>query len=152
VRVLGTFMLLAVVVLSACSSAGGSPAASAGASAGASAAASAGGAATLDGTTWNLTTIGGTAIAAPAVPTLEFGTGGMVSGLAGCNRFTGTATIGEGTIAFGPLATTRMACTDEATNQLETQYLAALEAAGTWTMEGDSLTIGDGTELVYAKG
>ena len=143
-RALGSFMLIAVMVLSACSSAGGSPAASA--------AASAGGAATLDGTKWNLTTIGGTAIAAGTVPTLEFGTGGMVSGLAGCNQFTGSATIGEGTIEFGPLASTRMACPDEATTQLETQYLAALDEAATWTMEGDSLTIGGATELVYAKG
>lgn len=137
-------MLIAVVVISACSSAGGSPAASV--------AQSAGGGATLDGTKWNLTTIGGTAIEASATPTLEFGTGGMVSGLAGCNRFTGSATIGEGTIEFGPLASTRMACPDEATTQLETEYLAALDQAATWTMEGDSLTLGGGTELVYAKG
>ncbi len=147
-RVLGSFMLIAVVVLSACSSAGGSPAASVAASAPASAA----GASTLDGTKWNLTSIGGTTISASATPTLEFGTGGMVSGLAGCNNFSGSATIGEGTIEFGPLASTRMACTDDATTQLETQYLAALDEAATWTMAGDSLTIGGGTELVYAKG
>ncbi len=143
-RGLGSFMLVAVVVLSACSSAGGSPAASA--------PASAAGASTLDGTKWSLTTIGGTTISASATPTLEFGTGGMVSGLAGCNNFSGSATIGEGTIEFGPLASTRMACTDDATTQLETQYLAALDEAATWTMAGDSLTIGGGTELVYAKG
>jgi heat shock protein HslJ len=142
-RVLGTFVL-ALVVLAACTSSGGTTAPSAGASVG--------GAATLDGTTWNLTEIGGTAVAAGATPTLVFGTGGMVSGKAGCNTFSGTATIGEGTIEFGPLATTRMACVDEATTQLETDYLAALEGAATWSIEADALRIGGGTELAYSKG
>jgi heat shock protein HslJ len=148
-RVLGTFVVVLVVLvaLAACTSSGGS-------SGGASTAttASGGGAASLDGTTWNLTSIGGTDIAADATPTLVFGTGGMVSGLAGCNNFTGTATIGEGTIEFGPLATTRMACADEAVSQLETDYLAALDEAATWTMEGESLTLGGATELAYSKG
>jgi heat shock protein HslJ len=144
VRVLGTLILVTVMVLTGCSSAGGSPAPSA--------AASVGGAAELDGTTWNLTEIGGTAVTATAPPTLVFASGGMVSGLAGCNTFSGTATIGAGTIEFGPLATTRMACTDEATTKLETDYLAALEGAATWAVEAEALTIGGATELVYSKG
>jgi heat shock protein HslJ len=143
-RVLGTIVVLVVVTLAACTSSGGS-AATAGAAFSA-------GAATLDDTTWNLTSIGGADITADATPTLVFATGGMVSGLAGCNNFSGTATIGEGTIEFGPLATTRMACADEATTQLETDYLAALDEAATWTMTGDSLTLGGATELVYSKG
>jgi heat shock protein HslJ len=142
-RVLGAFVLV-LVVLAACTASGGSTATAG--------PAEPAGAATLDGTTWNLTSIGGADIAADATPTLVFGTGGMVSGLAGCNNFTGTATIGEGTIEFGPLATTRMACAEEAISQLETEYLAALDEAATWTMTGDSLTLGGATELVYSKG
>jgi heat shock protein HslJ len=143
-RPLGTLVVLALVVLAACTSSGSSSAATAGTSAG--------GATTLDNTTWNLTSIGGADIAADATPTLVFGTGGMVSGLAGCNNFIGTATVGEGTIEFGPLATTRMACADEAISQLETDYLAALDETATWTMEGDSLVLGGATELAYSKG
>ena len=39
--------------------------------------------------------------------------GGKVNVNAGCNTGSGAAELGEGTITFGPIATTRMAC-DEA--------------------------------------
>jgi heat shock protein HslJ len=107
--------------------------------------------ASLDGTSWTLTSIGGTTVDVESVPTLVFAEAAAVSGNAGCNQFSGTATIGDGTIDFGALASTRMACVDEAATQLETDYLAALDAATTWSIGGETLTIGGGSELVFAS-
>ena len=133
-------IILAVVAVSACTSSGSSAAPSGG-----------GDPASLDGTSWTLTTIGGTEVAVESVPTLVFAEGGAVSGNAGCNQFSGTATIGDGTIDFGALASTRMACVDEAATQLETEYLAALDAATTWSVDDGTLTIGGGSELFFAS-
>ena len=81
-------------------------------------------------------------MAVESVPTLVFGDAGAVSGNAGCNQFSGNATIGEDTIDFGALANTRMACVDEAATQLETDYLAALDAAATWSIDGETPIVG----------
>jgi heat shock protein HslJ len=50
-----------------------------------------------------------------------------VSGLSGCNRFTGTWTQIGATVNFGPLAGTRMAC-PPALMDLEGKFLSTLEA------------------------
>lgn len=54
-----------------------------------------------------------------------------VSGRAQCNTFTGGATIDGTNIAIGAIATTLMACADDATTNLETRFLAALEKVTT---------------------
>jgi heat shock protein HslJ len=134
-------LLVALLAVSACSSTGSSSEPSGG-----------GDPASLDSTSWTLTMIGETVTEGANAPTLVFGEGGAVSGNGGCNTFSGTATIGDGTIDFGALASTRMACADEAATQLETEYLAALDAATTWTMDGEELVLGGTTELRYAAG
>lgn len=69
------------------------------------------GASELEGRTWAVAEIGGTAVSGGG--TLEI-KGDAVSGQAACNRYRGSVKIvaneGGGTIAFGPLATTRMMC------------------------------------------
>jgi hypothetical protein len=102
---------------------------------------------TLEGTTWLLDkTIPGSEI------TAEFADG-QVSGSAGCNTYQGTyrstRAAGRNTIEIGPLATTRMMC-DEPLMDQESLYLAALEAATEYTIEGFALTIEyPGGELVF---
>jgi hypothetical protein len=93
---------------------------------------------TLEGTTWLLDkTIPGSEITALFA-------NGQVSGSAGCNTYQGTyrstRAAGENTIEFGPLATTRMMC-DEPLMEQEALYLAALEAATEYTIEGFALSI-----------
>jgi len=51
---------------------------------------------------------------------------GQVEGQTGCNRFTGTADLDAGWVAFGPLAATEMACADPAGMERETAFLKAL--------------------------
>ena len=78
---------------------------------------------------------------------------GKVSGFAACNTYQGTSrstrAAGRNTIEIGPLATTRMMC-DEALMDQESLYLAALEAATSYRIEGFTLTIVyPGGELLY---
>jgi heat shock protein HslJ len=74
--------------------------------------------------------------------TLEFADDGSVAGSAGCNNFFGGFTQGDGTITIGPLASTMMACTEPAgAMDQETQFLAAVQSAATYQLDGDSLTL-----------
>ena len=72
---------------------------------------------------------------------------GSVSGFAGVNRFNG-GLAAEGPFLFTPLATTRMAGPPPAM-ELETRYLAALQQATAWKVEGDALVLSaDGIEVL----
>ncbi len=56
-------------------------------------------------------------------------------GTAGCNQFNGGYTVAGEDLTFGPLATTRKACADPAVGQQETDYLAALAATATFSLD-----------------
>ena len=70
-------------------------------------------------------------------PTLTFGADGIVSGNAGCNQFSGGYSTDGNTIAAGPLMGTMMACEDPI-NAQETAVMAALDAATSWSISGDT--------------
>ncbi len=112
---------------------------------------------TLEGVTWTLTSYfadgstNGVAEEAAIDATFQ-STDSVVSGSAGCNRYSGPYEASGSQLTFGALATTQMAC-DEETNALERLYLASLAAARTYTATAESLTIynADGQSiLVYA--
>jgi heat shock protein HslJ len=94
---------------------------------------------------------GETAMSAPAgaAATLQFAPGGEFELIAGCNRGTGTATVGEdGTIRLGPVALTRMACPGAA-GELERMVLAVLQADSLdWLVDGSRLTLTAGDQGV----
>ena len=99
----------------------------------------------LEGTRWALVDYqdgtGNTVAAAPGVEAaIEFNDG-SVSGTAGCNSFSGGYTVDGNTLTVGPLASTMMACMDSNVMQQESDVLANLQAAATYTIEGDVLTI-----------
>ena len=73
--------------------------------------------------------------------TLEVRTGGDVGGNGGCNRYTGSATISDGSIAFGSMATTMMACVPAVMDQ-EQRYFAALGLVRAWRIDPQ-------TDLLY---
>jgi heat shock protein HslJ/LysM repeat protein len=74
--------------------------------------------------------------------TALFGEDGALSGSAGCNNYTGSYQVDDQNISIGPLATTRMMCSEpEGIMEQESQYLAALESAATYRMEGDGLEL-----------
>jgi heat shock protein HslJ len=62
---------------------------------------------------------------------------------AGCNTGSGPVTIGDSTIAFGPILTTRMAC-GEAAMSVEQAILGVLAGDVTYAVEADSLTLTNG--------
>ena len=109
---------------------------------------------TLEGVTWLLDkTITGSEITAEftaATATED----AVVEGSAGCNTYRGTYVIltramGRNRIEIGPLATTRMAC-DQSLMLQEQLYLAALEAATDYRIEGFTLIIVyPGGELLF---
>ena len=61
------------------------------------------------------------------------------SGFAGCNRMSGSFTHSADSISFGPLAMTRMACTEGM--ELEQQYAEALERVRTLRLTAAGLEL-----------
>ncbi|MFT3733135.1 MAG: META domain-containing protein [Hyphomicrobium sp.] len=82
--------------------------------------------------------------------TLDYTTD-KVSGTGGCNRFNGPISIEDDAIQIGPLASTRMMC--EGKSDVEAQYFAALEAARSFVIQDDVLTLKaeDGHDLIKFK-
>ncbi|MFZ2528576.1 MAG: META domain-containing protein [Rhodococcus sp. (in: high G+C Gram-positive bacteria)] len=76
-----------------------------------------------------------------SAPTLTVAEDGSVSGSTGCNRFTGSAQIGDGTLTFAPLATTMMACTDPEVAEIESHILAVLNGETTYAIDASTLRI-----------
>jgi heat shock protein HslJ len=99
----------------------------------------------LAGTEWILQDLAGTPAVADSKATLAFPEMGRAAGNASCNRFTGSVEIGSGTIKFGQLASTRMACMNETVNAQETNYLKALGAATRYAWQDPYL-------LIYCEG
>jgi heat shock protein HslJ len=101
----------------------------------------------LEGTRWEVESLV-TLDAVSSVPVgqaafLEFADG-QVSGNAGCNQLHGAATIGEDTITFGPIATTRRACPDA--TALEAHVLEVLTGEVAYEIDGDQ------ARLTHASG
>jgi heat shock protein HslJ len=62
------------------------------------------------------------------------------SGSAGCNRWTATAVIRDNEIDFAPIATTKMFC-GQPRMTTEQAFLASLQSARRWRVEGTQLII-----------
>jgi heat shock protein HslJ len=100
----------------------------------------------LEGTTWQLTSVAGAADASMvggmgATLALE---GGQAGGFAGCNQFTASYTLDGDALSFGEPATTRMAC-DDAKMSFESVYMGALPTIASYTIADGSLALLDGT-------
>ncbi|NJN48272.1 MAG: META domain-containing protein, partial [Candidatus Competibacteraceae bacterium] len=72
---------------------------------------------TLPGTEWQVKEIAGKQAEAKGKALIRFEEDGRVTGHTGCNPFTGTATLADDKLKFGPLATTRRACKPELLQQ-----------------------------------
>lgn len=111
----------------------------------------------LAGTSWEATgynngrqavvsLIAGTAI------TARFSQDGKLAGNAGCNSYSGVCDVGAETIAVGPLRTTRMFCQQpEGLMEQERLYLAALQTAAVYRIEGHSLELRTADGALAAK-
>lgn len=95
---------------------------------------------------WTLTRLGGVPVSLPAgrrVPTLRLtvSDSGTIhaGGFTGCNSFGGPATLGDDTLSFGPLVSTKMAC--PGAMDLETRFLAALAETEAYRVEDGILQL-----------
>lgn len=71
---------------------------------------------------------------------VQFEEDSQVAGNAGCNDFFGPFETSDGSITIGALGSTRRACsTPSGVMQQEAEFLAALESAATYTVEGNFL-------------
>ena len=74
--------------------------------------------------------------------TADFGTDGKLTGSAGCNNYNGGYEVDGDKITIGPLASTMMMCNEpEGLMDQESQFLAALQSAATYKVEGDRLEL-----------
>lgn len=88
----------------------------------------------LIGAAWIVEDVDGSGIIDMSNATIEFGEGGLVSGRASCNRYTGRWS-GEGErMTITPLAVTRMACAPALMEQ-EQRVLDILQAVDSWSVD-----------------
>jgi heat shock protein HslJ len=101
----------------------------------------------LSGTSWEATSYNNgkqavTGVLEGTTLTADFGKDGNLSGNAGCNTYNGAYKVNGDQITIGPLASTMMACEEPAgVMEQETQYLAALQSAATYQIEGNVLQL-----------
>src|SRR5512147_1737545 len=82
----------------------------------------------LAGTSWLAEDIGRRGVLDNPRTTVSFDQAGRVSGSGGCNRYGGPVEVSGEMIRFGPLASTRMACSPAISDQ-EERFFAALRSA-----------------------
>lgn len=74
--------------------------------------------------------------------TANFDEDGQLTGNASCNNYFGAYEADEENISMGPFGTTRMACGEpEGIMEQESQYLAALETAATYKIDGPTMNM-----------
>ncbi|HRZ10007.1 MAG TPA: META domain-containing protein [Gemmatimonadales bacterium] len=102
------------------------------------------------GVEWTLTSLGGQPVGKGAggrpATLLLTDISSRASGFAGCNQFSGTYTLSGTSLAFGPLALTRMACADG--DVLERSYTMALEQTTTFRATSKRLELRKGSVLL----
>jgi heat shock protein HslJ len=107
----------------------------------------------LAGKEWRVEAMAGEKIADGVEITLNVLPDGRLAGRAACNRFTGSATVGDGAIAVGPLASTRMAC-PAPLMALEATFLRLLRQAERYAMPASDrleIVLRDGRKLTAAR-
>jgi putative lipoprotein len=105
----------------------------------------------LAGVEWEAFELGGRMLVLEDLPTIAFDADGRFGLYGGCNRFTGTATIGDGTIDFPTEMTgTRMAC-PEVRAKLEKDVLDALAASSGYIRNGSLLALTNANGVTTAR-
>jgi heat shock protein HslJ len=95
--------------------------------------------ASLADSSWTLASLNGAEPVAGTTVTAKF-TADQVSGSGGCNNYFGSYETDRGDLSFGPLGSTFKACAEPISRQ-EAEYFAALQAATSYGIDGDELTI-----------
>jgi heat shock protein HslJ len=97
----------------------------------------------LDGTSWNLQEYRDASgeLVSPAQGTLVTALfqADVVSGIAGCNNYSGEYSVENNNLTFGPTASTKKICVEPGIMELETAYLTALTQVKTFKQTGMTL-------------
>jgi heat shock protein HslJ len=92
----------------------------------------------LAGTSWELATVDGSAIAVAGESWITFLDDGTVNGNGACNTFTGPYEQDGASLSIGPLASTLRLCDGEGRSDQETAFFGALDATASFrTVDGD---------------
>jgi heat shock protein HslJ len=112
---------------------------------------------TLEGVQWEVTGYnnGRQAVVSPQLGsrlTVVF-KDGHISGNSGCNSFHGTFKVEGSALSVGPLATTRMQCSEKGVMDQEQAFVAALQTATTWEISRGMLDMHrkDGARVLTAS-
>lgn len=109
----------------------------------------------LVGKTWTLRTIVSRDFDDDPALTIKFNADGTVEGFGGCNAFTGTYTLKDDYIEFGPLAATHKSCGPVADEREYTYltYLATVRRLDTQTGPDELVLLTENqSELKFASG
>lgn len=91
---------------------------------------------------WVAEEIDAAAVLDEPVSTLRIATDGKVTGRGACNNFFGSADAKAGTIKFGQMGSTQMAC-DQPVMEQERRFHDALENAATYRIDNGKLILAD---------
>jgi heat shock protein HslJ len=110
----------------------------------------------LDGTAWRVLSINTgnqavTSVVGGSLVTLYFGDNGVATGSTGCNNFRTLYVSDTPSLSFGPVVTTRLACSDTLATQ-EQAFLAALAASSIYSVSGNNLTVRDANGATQLTG
>lgn len=103
----------------------------------------------FEGTPWRLVQLGGQTVYAPGgdpntEPRVQFNAGdSRLSGSGGCNSLSASYRRNDHALRVGPIASTRMACTDPVRSGIEGRFIAALAATASFSLKGAQLTLLD---------
>lgn len=106
---------------------------------------------TLAGRDWSLLSYADTSLPEGVTVTLMYDPEqGRVAGRSGCNRYFGPATLREGTVEIGQLASTRRMCPPPVM-EVEAAFLKLLQTASRYRIDDGQLFIDctDGRQLVF---
>jgi putative lipoprotein len=103
----------------------------------------------VKGTNWRLSSLGGEEADADVVSTLTFNEDGNIGGNGGCNSFGGQARFDGAKLKISDVFSTMMACEEPKMKQ-EAAFLAALAKVASYTVEGGTLTLLDGSGTALA--
>src|SRR5690606_5559665 len=102
------------------------------------------------GTEWTLVALEGQPPVGPVPLTLLIEVT-RLSGYGGCNQYRGSYEASNGTLAIGPVSSTRRACLEQALTEQETRFHEALGRVRGYRTSGDVLELTDGGEAVLLR-
>jgi len=89
---------------------------------------------------WRVEAIDGEPVVEGSRTEFSFFEQGRVSAMVGCNRIGGAVELGEGTVRFGPLMMTRMACEEKLMDQ-ENRFSEALSEVTLYRLEEEATVL-----------